>query len=171
MPWFGGQAYGLITRGLLVVGSIPPCVPFETPLVRKAVGNRLIKSTSLEKSQGPVSGCSYAPNRVCDSGWNIFYFSYRSLSETFDFIRWLGLWTLVSYCKVKLNGKRMDGDWNEHCNETHRVNTWFHVATLTLAKYLPTAKLCLQNRPWCCAKGSHRSDISVIIDTFTAISW
>ena len=34
-------------------------------LVRKATGNHLIKSTSLEKAQSPVSGFCYARNRVC----------------------------------------------------------------------------------------------------------
>ena len=33
-------------------------------LVRKATGNHLIKSTSLEKTQNPVSGFCYARNRV-----------------------------------------------------------------------------------------------------------
>ena len=34
-----------------VVGSIPPCVTVKTPLARRAAGNHLIKSTSLEKTQ------------------------------------------------------------------------------------------------------------------------
>ena len=31
-----------------VVSLIPPCVTFKTPLVRKAAGNHLMNSTSLE---------------------------------------------------------------------------------------------------------------------------
>ena len=31
------------------VNSVPPCVTMKTPLLRKAMGNHLIKSTSLEK--------------------------------------------------------------------------------------------------------------------------
>ena len=31
------------------VSSIPPCVPFKTPLVRKAKGNHIMNSTSLGK--------------------------------------------------------------------------------------------------------------------------
>ena len=34
----------------------------KTPLVRKVMGNHLIKSTSLEKTQSPVSGFCYAQN-------------------------------------------------------------------------------------------------------------
>ena len=52
------------TRNTAVVGSIPPCVTFKIPLVRKATGNRLMNSTSLEKTQGPVSGFCSARNRV-----------------------------------------------------------------------------------------------------------
>ena len=32
-----------------VVSSIPPCVTFKTPLAKKATGNHLMNSTSLEK--------------------------------------------------------------------------------------------------------------------------
>ena len=39
-----------------VVSSNPPCVTINTPLVRKAVGNYLMKATSLEKAQSLVSG-------------------------------------------------------------------------------------------------------------------
>ena len=42
--------------------SIPPCVTFETSLVRKATGNPLMNSTSLEKTQSPFSGFCYAQN-------------------------------------------------------------------------------------------------------------
>ena len=49
------------------VSSIPPCVTFETPLARKATENHLTNSTSLEKTQSPVSGFCYARNRVCNS--------------------------------------------------------------------------------------------------------
>ena len=37
------------THNTGVVSSIPPCVTFKTPLVRKATGNHLMKSISLEK--------------------------------------------------------------------------------------------------------------------------
>ena len=36
-------------------------------LARKATENDLIKSTSLEKAQSPVSGFCYARNRVCNA--------------------------------------------------------------------------------------------------------
>ena len=38
------------THNTGVVSSIPPCVTFKTILVRKATGDHLIKSTSLEKT-------------------------------------------------------------------------------------------------------------------------
>ena len=38
-----------------VVSSIPPCVTIKAPLTRKAKGNHLIKSISLEKTESPVS--------------------------------------------------------------------------------------------------------------------
>ena len=37
------------THNTGVVSSIPPCINFKTPLVRKAMGNHLINSISLEK--------------------------------------------------------------------------------------------------------------------------
>ena len=40
------------THNTGVVSSIPPCVTFKTPLVRKATGNHLMSSTSL-KQLGP----------------------------------------------------------------------------------------------------------------------
>ena len=46
---------------------IPPCVTIKTPLVRKATGNHLVNSTSLEKTQSPVSSFCYAQNRACDA--------------------------------------------------------------------------------------------------------
>ena len=50
------------------VGSlIPPCVTMKTPSVRKATGDQLIKSYSLEATQSPVTGFFYARNRVCDA--------------------------------------------------------------------------------------------------------
>ena len=49
------------------VSSIPPCITIKTLLFWKATGNHLIKSTSLEKTQSPVSGCCCARNRVCDA--------------------------------------------------------------------------------------------------------
>ena len=48
-----------------VVSLIPACVTLKTPLVRKATGNHLMNSTSLENTQSPVSGFCYAPNGVC----------------------------------------------------------------------------------------------------------
>ena len=55
------------THNTGVVSSIPPCVTFKTPLVRKATGNHLMNSTSLGKTQNPVSGFCYARNRVCNA--------------------------------------------------------------------------------------------------------
>ena len=46
-----GAAVSLLsvpTHNAGVVGSIPPCVAIKTPLVRKATGNYLMKSISLE---------------------------------------------------------------------------------------------------------------------------
>ena len=55
------------THNTGVVSSIPPCATFKkTPLVRKATGNHLTNSTSLEKRQSPVSGFCYTRNRVCN---------------------------------------------------------------------------------------------------------
>ena len=59
-----------------VVSSIPHCVPIKTPFARNATGNHLIKSTSLEKTQCPISGFCYARNRVCDA----VFFSFCSVS-------------------------------------------------------------------------------------------
>ena len=46
-------------------------------LVRKAMGNYLMNSTSLEKTQSPVSGFCYAQNRLCDetSNYNCYKIS------------------------------------------------------------------------------------------------
>ena len=56
------------THNTGVVSSIPPCVTFKTSLARKATGNHLMNSTSLEKkTQSPFSGCCYARNLVCDA--------------------------------------------------------------------------------------------------------
>ena len=57
------------------VSSIPPCVTFKTPLVRKAMGNHLIISTSLEKlrAQSLVSATleiEYATQFNCFEGWH-----------------------------------------------------------------------------------------------------
>ena len=43
-----------------VVSLNPTCVPIKPPLVRKATGTRLIKFTSLEKTQSPFSDFCYA---------------------------------------------------------------------------------------------------------------
>ena len=53
------------TQNTGVVSSIPSCVTFKTPLVKKAMGDHLMNSTSLEKIQSPVSGFCYDRNRVC----------------------------------------------------------------------------------------------------------
>ena len=55
------------THNTGVVSWIPPCVPIKTSLVRKATGNHLINSTSLGKTQSPVSGFCYARNRLCNA--------------------------------------------------------------------------------------------------------
>ena len=39
----------------------------KIPLGKKATGNHLVKSTSLEKAQSPVSGFCYPQNRVCQT--------------------------------------------------------------------------------------------------------
>ena len=49
------------------VSSIPARVTIKAPLVRKATGNHLVKSTSLEKTRSPVSGFCYGRNRVCNT--------------------------------------------------------------------------------------------------------
>ena len=43
------------THNTGVVSLIPPCVAFKTPLVGKATGNQIMKSTSVEKTQPLVS--------------------------------------------------------------------------------------------------------------------
>ena len=53
LPGRGGVA-GLVKHG--VVSSNPARVTIKTPLVRKATGKDLMKSTSLEKTQSPVNG-------------------------------------------------------------------------------------------------------------------
>ena len=57
------------THNRRVVSLIPPCIAFKTLLVGKATGNHLINSTSLEKTQSPVSGFCYARNRVCNAAF------------------------------------------------------------------------------------------------------
>ena len=47
--------------------SIPTCVTFKMSVARKAKGNHLMNSTSLEKTQSPDSGFCYARNRVCNA--------------------------------------------------------------------------------------------------------
>ena len=63
------MVYGLAvrTRNARVVSSNPANVPIKTQLMRKAVGNHLINSTSLENTQILASGFCYARNRVCDN--------------------------------------------------------------------------------------------------------
>ena len=55
------------THNTGVVGSIPPCFTYKTPSVRKATVNHLMNSTSLEKTQSPISGFCSARNRVCNA--------------------------------------------------------------------------------------------------------
>ena len=50
-----------------VGSSSPTRGAMKTPLVMEATGNHLIKSTSIENTQGPVSGFCYARNRECDA--------------------------------------------------------------------------------------------------------
>ena len=57
------------------VSSIPPCVTFKTPLVRKATGNNPMNSNSLEKTQSHVSGFCYPRNRV----YNAVFFVYTAV--------------------------------------------------------------------------------------------
>ena len=54
------QWLSMWTHNTGVVRLIPPCVTLKTSLVRKATGKRLMNSTSLEKTQSPVSGFCYA---------------------------------------------------------------------------------------------------------------
>ena len=42
----------------------------EMPLARKATGNHIITSTSLEKTPTSISGFCYARNRVCNAGFS-----------------------------------------------------------------------------------------------------
>ena len=58
------------THNTGVVSSITPCVTFKTPLARKAAGNHLMNSTSLEQTHSPISGFCYARNRVCNAEVN-----------------------------------------------------------------------------------------------------
>ena len=63
---------GMRTHNTGLVSSIPPCVTFKTPFVRKATGNHLMNSTSLDKTQSPVSGFRYARNWVNNAASKIF---------------------------------------------------------------------------------------------------
>ena len=53
MTQFSGSESGLIQAG--VISSNPARATMTTPLVRKATGNHLMKSTSLETTQSPVA--------------------------------------------------------------------------------------------------------------------
>ena len=48
-----------------LVSSNPAHVTIKGALMRKATGNHLIKSTSLEKYLSPVSGFCFARNQIC----------------------------------------------------------------------------------------------------------
>ena len=65
------QSLSVQTHNAGVITSIPPCVAFKTPLVRKATGNHLMNSTSLERTQSAVSGFCYARNRVWSNCWRL----------------------------------------------------------------------------------------------------
>ena len=52
------------TQNAGVVRLNSPCVTIKTALVRKAMGNHLIKLAFLEKAQSPVSGFCYARDRI-----------------------------------------------------------------------------------------------------------
>ena len=47
------------------LSSIPPCVTLKNVIGEEGDGNHLMNSTSLEKSQSPVSGFYDARNREC----------------------------------------------------------------------------------------------------------
>ena len=67
------------THNIGVVSSIPPCVTLKAPFMRKATENHIMNSTSLEKTQSPVSGFCYARNRVCNAlKFQFFIFGGRS---------------------------------------------------------------------------------------------
>ena len=68
-PWCSGL--GVLGHNTGDVSMNHTRVTIKTPLVRKATGNHLIKSTSLEKAQSPVSGFCYPRNPVCDTVYNL----------------------------------------------------------------------------------------------------
>ena len=53
VEWWNGVMVKHADHNAGVLSSIPPCVTIEMPLVRKAMGSHLIKSTSLEKNSEP----------------------------------------------------------------------------------------------------------------------
>ena len=56
----GAMFISVQTHDTRVVSLSPTRVTIKTPLERKAMGNHLIKSTSLEKALSTVSGFCYA---------------------------------------------------------------------------------------------------------------
>ena len=55
-------------RGVVVKHADSQYRGCQSSLVRKATGKHLMNSTSLGKTQSPVSGFCYAQNRVCNAG-------------------------------------------------------------------------------------------------------
>ena len=53
VEWWSGVMVKHADHNAGVLSSIPPCVTIEMPLVRKAMGSHLMKSTSLEKNSEP----------------------------------------------------------------------------------------------------------------------
>ena len=95
------QWLSMRTHNTALVSSIPPCVTFKTPLVRKAMGNHLMNSTSLEKTQSLVSGFCYARNRVCNAGKKYICFficaTNIGLSEKYKCVRVTKLTVLLHW--------------------------------------------------------------------------
>ena len=83
------------THNIGVVSSIPPCVIFKTPLVRKATGNHLMNSTSLEKTQSPVSGFCYAPSRVCNAATKVGLIIRVKPRNVVSSIQFINGWFLI----------------------------------------------------------------------------
>ena len=102
--------WGLKSQGfnIGVVSSIPPCVLIKMPLVRKAMGSHVIKSTSLEKNSSP---CLWFLLRLKSSmqrsGRNKDNQASRSCKQTMsgdfskpDLMEWVCKSTKYSYNKL-----------------------------------------------------------------------
>ena len=77
VTWCSGYACGLIHRGCEFDSFLRHN---KTPLVRIAMRNHLVRSTSLESTQSPVSGFCYARNRVFD-GVLIVFMTFPSFHD------------------------------------------------------------------------------------------